>query len=248
MTNTSTFKMNLATRDLRIRTALLVVLPLVAASSVAAEEMPATVRAVWRHQQIEFSYSGAGGVYTCAALELKLRAILKDLGARDDAAVKVQGCMDEFRSSSSTTSGRSLTANPKGFEIGQTADPRVTLIVTTLTEATPAVLREIEAARSHEELKLRVRAEGEAATDDNLPLSARRKQVRFTGNTRYLDASDCNLVEQVRANLLPRLDARVVRAASTCNRRDFSLRLGQPNVAVEILVPVPADEPARDQG
>ncbi len=244
----STLNMNPVTRKIRTRAAVLAVMPLVTAWSAAADEKPATVRAVWRQQQIEFSYSGAGGVYTCNALVFKLRAILKDLGARDDAVVQVQGCMDEFRSSSPTTSGRTLTANPKGFEIGQTADPHVTLLVTTLAEATPAVLRQIEAARGQEELKLRIRAEGETVTDDNLPLSAKRKQVRFTANTRYLDPSDCNLVEQVRANIFPQLDVRVVRAASTCNRRDFSLRLGQPNVAVEILVPVTADESARDQG
>lgn len=223
---------------------VLLVAVAMAGAAVAAEEEPASVSAVWRTQEIAFTLFGGGGLYTCGALEQKIRGILLDLGVRDDLAVKISACLNEFRRGAATGNTRAVgQPSSAGFEVNGSADPYVTIVLSSVFAATPEVLREVEALRGEEELKSRVRGDETADAGQAVRLLAQSKQVRFTGRTKYLDPGDCDLIAQLSANVFSRLDVRILRDGSTCHRRSFSLRMGQPNLLVETLVPLKVEEP-----
>jgi hypothetical protein len=67
---------------------LLYALPLRAADPVVGSPFPA----VWKEQQLEFSYMGRTARYSCQGLRDKMRSLLLDLGARRDLQVSLLGC------------------------------------------------------------------------------------------------------------------------------------------------------------
>ncbi len=209
-------------------------------AGAARNDDPSAVRAVWKEQEIAFTYQGGGSVYTCSAIEQKIRAILLDLGSRPDPVVRVQGCVEAFRSKAVRTGTRQETGTLVADEVGY---PHITIAVATLFEATPAVMRDLAEHQGEQDLKARLRNVGDVDAEYAAPLAAERKRVRLNGRTKYLDPGDCDLIDQVRTQVLPKLDVRVVVNASTCYRRSFSLRLGQPNLVFETLVPSPVESP-----
>ena len=55
------------------------------------------VPAVWREQHVKFHYMGRTSRYSCDGLRDKVRALLLDLGARQDLQVVASGCADYGR-------------------------------------------------------------------------------------------------------------------------------------------------------
>jgi len=213
------------------------------AMPVGAEEAPAGISAVWRKQEISFTLFGGGSVYTCGALEQKIRAILLDLGARDDLEVNISACLNEFRRGAAAGNTRAVgQPSTTGFEVQGSTDPHVNIVLSSVVAATPEVLREVEALRSQEELKSRVRGEEGVGPDQTSRLLAESKQVRFSERTRYLDAGDCDLLTQLSANVFSRMDVKILRNASTCHRRSISMRTGQASLLVETLLPLKVAE------
>jgi hypothetical protein len=64
----------------------------VAVASEADPTAPATVAAVWIEHETVLRYQGFTAHYSCDGLRAKVRAILRELGARDGARVRAYGC------------------------------------------------------------------------------------------------------------------------------------------------------------
>jgi hypothetical protein len=210
---------------------------LLSSASFASSDDATAIRAVWKDQEIEFTYTG-GSIYTCSAIEQKIRSILLELESLTKPEVRVQGCVEGFRSKTVRIGARQESGT---LVVDEVSYPHITIAVTTLFEATPAVMRDLAERRGEQDLKARLRPAGDVETDYSVPLPAERKLVRLNGRTKYLDPGDCDLIEQVRTQVLPKLDVRAVTNSNTCNRRNFSLRLGQHNVTFETLVPKTAE-------
>lgn len=190
-------------------------------SRVSPDDIPA----VWKEQEIQFYYAQSGGVYSCNALERKLRAILTELGATQPLSIRVQSCVDGFRR---TTAG--LAPKPD-------AAPRVTLSIRSLVEDTQESRAELAANRGREELKALVRNQGALDASYGTAVPAEWKQVRLSPRSGYVDRTDCDLVQQLQTQVFAKMAVRVVKDSGTCNRQSSSLRLAQPSLNVEALVP-----------
>jgi hypothetical protein len=60
----------------------------------AAEPSAATESGVWQKHDLRFDYMGFTTIYTCDGLVDKLKLLLKQAGARDDAKVWSGGCVE----------------------------------------------------------------------------------------------------------------------------------------------------------
>ncbi len=186
---------------------------------------PDDIPAVWKEQEIQFHYAQSGGVYSCNALERKLRAILTELGATQPLGIRVQSCVDGFRR---TTAG--LAPRPD-------AAPRVTLSIRSLVQETPESRAELAANRGREELKALVRNQRGLDVSYGEAVPAEWKQVRLSPRSGHVDRTDCDLVQQLRTQVFAKMAVRVVKDSGTCNRQGSSPRLAQPSLNVEALVP-----------
>ena len=63
-----------------------------ALATASAAGDPASTKAEWRTQKLEFNYMGLTAFYTCEGLESKVRYVLEAFGARKDAKVRALGC------------------------------------------------------------------------------------------------------------------------------------------------------------
>jgi len=192
---------------------------------------PDGVPAVWMDQEIVFHYTHAGGVYSCSALERKLRSILTELGAVQPVNITLKSCSAGMRKATAVT--RQGEMLPDG-----SVTPRITLSIRSLVPRTPEALAALSAVRSREELKAMVRGQGGPDPSYGMPVPAEWRQVRLSPRTPYLDRTDCDLIRQLRSQVFTKMAVRVIRDAGTCDRQSLSLRLAQPNLDVEALVPV----------
>ncbi len=196
------------------------------------------VPAVWKEQQIRFYFVTPGTSYSCNAIQTKLRALLTDLGAADGLNVNVQSCSDGIRKSAlNMRSG----GRQDDFMLDGALSPLVTISIRSLAPETPDAVAALNADRGTAELKALVRNEGSLDPAYASAVAAEWKPVRLSERTRYLDASDCDLLLQVHAQVFAKLAVRIVKDSGTCQRRSVSLRLGSPNLRVEALVPVRRD-------
>ncbi|MEQ1579047.1 MAG: hypothetical protein ABL964_00505 [Steroidobacteraceae bacterium] len=193
------------------------------------------VPAVWKEQQIRFYFVTQGSAYSCNAIQTKLRALLTDLGAGDGLSVNVKSCTDGIRKAA-----LNMRSGGRGddFMLDGATTPLVTITIRSLVPETPDALAALNADRGTAGLRALVRHEGALDQSYASAVAGEWKQVRLSDRTRYLDASDCDLLQQVRAQVFAKLAVRVVKDSGTCQRRSVSLRLGGPNLHVEALVPV----------
>jgi hypothetical protein len=204
------------------------------ASAASAADV-GDVPAVWKEQQIRFYFVTPGASYSCNAIQTKLRALLKDLGADDSLDVAVHSCTDGFRKAAlNMRSG----GRQDDFLLDGATSPLVTITIRSLVPDTREAQADLEADRGTAELKALVRHQGGLDPAYGTAVAGEWKAVRLSDRTRYLDAADCDLLQQVRAQVFSRLAVRVVKDNGTCQRRSVSLRLGAPNLQVEALVPV----------
>ncbi len=192
------------------------------------------IPAVWKEQQIRFEYSTPGGIYSCSALQSKLRALLSDLGADQGLEINMHSCVAGSRGGFTGMGSGLRYADPL---LDGATNPTLTITLRSLVQETPEARAELAANRSQAELKALVRREGNIDDTYGATVAGQWKPVRLSGRTRYLDGADCSLLEQLRTQVFAKMAVRVVKDAGTCNRRDISLRFGQPNLHVEALVP-----------
>jgi hypothetical protein len=203
------------------------------------------VPALWKEQQIRFYFVTPGSAYSCNAIQTKLRALLTDLGAGDGLSVNVKSCTDGIRKAAlNMRSG----GRQDDFMLDGATTPLVTITIRSLVPETPESLAALNADAGTAELRALVRHEGGLDQSYATAVAGEWKQVRLSERTRYLDASDCDLLQQVRAQVFAKLAVRVVQDSGTCQRRSVSMRLGAPNLRVEALVPVRRDPTVNTTG
>ena len=175
------------------------------------------VEAVWKVQSLSFAYSGYATVYSCDALLAKVRGILQGLGARDTLRIRSMGCTDMV------THGR------------------MEITLESPVVATPESIEALTTYDSKQELVARVRNEHLASAEGVQRFPAAWKTISMTRDRSLkLGPSDCELVEQLRRDVLPHMSIRVEHDRLRCS--PVFGNIGQPQLRVAALVAIPAPE------
>ena len=175
------------------------------------------VEAVWKVQSLSFAYSGYATVYSCDALLDKVRGILQSLGARDTLRIRSMGCTDMV------THGR------------------MEITLESPVEATPENVEALTTYDSKDELVARIRNEQLASAEDLHRFPATWKTVSMSRDRQLkIGPSDCELVEQLRRDVLPRMSIRVEYDRLRCS--PVFGNIGQPQLRVAALVALPEPE------
>lgn len=202
--------------------ALLFGLPAVAATEPGATEATAAdpVQAIWKHQEIAFYYQSFTTFYSCSGLEDKLERIMRELGVHARVRVRSADCPASVARM-----------------------PRVVMNVVGPVEATPEALAERDKNKSVRELVERVRGKSKHPLDSLEQFPAQWRRVSLTRGRLNLQPGDCDLIEEVKKKVLPKLAVRIVNDDVQCSPNQLTLR--QPRLEVEALValPRPDDEP-----
>jgi hypothetical protein len=187
-------------------------------SAVARSPQPVSnealqiVDAVWKVQSLSFAYSGYATVYSCDALRDKVRDILQVLGARESLRIRSWGCTDML------THGR------------------MDITLESPVEATPENVQALTTYDSTQQLVARVRNERLDRAEELPRFPATWKTVSMRDKPLKLGPSDCELVEQLRRDVLPRMSIRVESDRLRCSVAFGNI--GQPQLRVAALVAV----------
>jgi len=208
---------------LALGAALLGVLATVPPAGAAEEAAAAAeqVSAVWKPQQINFYMHTITSVYSCRALEDKVRQLLLELGADKDTTVRSVGCY--------------------GSELSRSPYLRIKLV--SPVEATPQVLAELEKSRSTRELAARVKGERPNEITGQFP--AQWRKVSLSRGKLGLEEGDCELIDELKRKVLPKLAIRVVKDEVSC--MPYSVTMGQPRLEVEALTQMPQPDAAASE-
>lgn len=185
-------------------------------AALLAESSAEEVTAVWKAQQVNFEYRGYSTTYSCRSLQDKLEIILRTVGARENVRLQSYVC-DEM-------------AGIARFQISMQS-PVV---------ASEENIRELTTHDSKDELVARVNGEQLPSANDLERFPAVWKEVSFARN-RYmrLERGDCELVQQLRRQILPRMSVRIVTDKTNSCSSAFG-NVGSPRLTVSALVPAKA--------
>lgn len=203
--------------------AVLAALPGLLPGTRAAEQgSPEPVQAIWKDQEFAFYFHSQTTFYSCSSLEVKLERILRALGVQAQVKVRSVDCQS-----------------------GPVRVPRVIVNARTPVEATPQALAERNKGKSRRELAARVRGESEDA-EALAEFPAHWKRISLSRGAVDLEPGDCELIDELRRKVLPRLSVRIVEDGTHCTPRQVTL--GQPQLEVEALVALPKpDEPTSER-
>jgi hypothetical protein len=171
------------------------------------------VEAVWRVQSLRFAYSGYATVYSCDSLLEKVRDILQGVGARETMRIRSWGCTDMVT---------------HGF---------MEITLESPVEATRENVQALTTYDSTQQLVARIRNERLDSAADLPRFPATWKTVSMKDKPLKLGPSDCELVEQLRRDVFPRMSIRVDRDRLRCSAAFGNI--GQPQLRVAALVAVP---------
>jgi hypothetical protein len=180
------------------------------------------VQAIWKHQEIAFYFQSFTTFYSCNGLEGKLERIMRELGVH--ARVKV-------RSADCPASVARM--------------PRVVMQVVGPVEATPEAFAERDKNKSVRELVDRVRGKSDHPLDSLEQFPAQWRRVSLTRGRLDLQPGDCELIEELKKKVLPKLAVRIVKDDVQCS--PHQLTLGQPRLEVEALLELPKPDAAADK-
>lgn len=205
--------------------AALCVLPAWLPSARAVEPgSPEPVQAIWKDQEFTFYYQSQTTFYSCTSLQAKLERIMKALGTRARVRVRSVDC-------------------DSGMRVPRM--PRVIVSVTAPVEATPEALAERDKSKSKRELTARVRGEKEDP-EALAPFPAQWKRVSLSRGAMNLEPGDCELIEELRRKVLPKLSVRLIKDNTHCT--PHQVMIGQPQLEIETLVALPKpDEPKQPE-
>ncbi len=196
-----------------------------AAQTPADAPAPAPqVQAIWKTQEISFVFQSFTTFYACRSLEDRVRMLLVELGADKGVKVRAMSCF--------------------GNEIARM--PHLKINVASPIEATPEALAELEKTRSIRELTARVRGERMAEITEQFP--AYWKPVSLSRGRFRLEPGDCELIDQLKRHVLPKMSIRIVKDDMSCTPHQSSM--GQPRLEIEALTVVPAadeEQPTTDK-
>ena len=178
-----------------------------------AEPQPAA----WRVQDVRFVYRGSMTIYDCVHLGLKVRQILDAVGVHESTRIQTESCN---------------VLQPAGGAPTQVVSMRIHLAAPAF--ATAELKAEQASASARNELLERLGAQRLSASE-----FAAVWVERDLSNTRGLkmSAGDCELLQQVREQLLSRLAVQVIGRERSCSSSPHRLR--RPVLKVLALVPLP---------
>lgn len=177
-----------------------------------------TVRAVWNVQEIFLPYFGLTTQYSCDGLRDKMREYLTQLGVREDYLVHVAGCT-------------SIT--------GPVRNPSVVMVVANAVPATDEIAKTFANDPKRAELLARMQRKAKGKTTSDEPFDAVVKRVVLRSKTSVSPGAsgDCELLEQVRRDVLPKIGATIIRDDVRCT--PYQGTVGNPSMEVEVLVAAP---------
>ncbi len=192
------------------------------ATFAATEAEP--IQATWNEHDIYFTYIARTSFYSCRSLEDKVEWVLEELGARKDLKVRSSGCMEQ------NIGERFMSVRIKAaFPVVAVPDAQLD-----------------PAEKSRRELVAKVRGESSADGEATGEFPAARTKVKFSRRSRYLDDGDCELLEQLAAQVFPKLGILVVRESNWCI--PGQVQVGQLNLEVEALKALPKPDEAVPEG
>jgi hypothetical protein len=192
--------------------------PVALSQEAGSAEVGPPVDAVWMEREILVTYMAFTSFYSCRGLRDKVTWVLGELGARPGFKVTTRGCVEVT---------------------GPEVMPAVRIVAALPVAATPEALAELASGAAKRELA--ARATGQAATPetggtDRFRAVARR--VEFTSRPGGpLEDGDCELIEQLRDQVMVPLGAKIIDNGVRCVPRQ--VRPGAVRLTVEVLQPVP---------
>jgi hypothetical protein len=175
---------------------------------------PGSVKAIWKTQKIDFHYQSFTTFYACNSLEDRIEGLLKAMGARAKVRVRSPECPTRIATM-----------------------PRVLIDVTSPVEATPAALAEQAKGKGTRELAARVQGKHPEEMQGEDPFAAQWQRLSLSRGKLDLEPGDCELIDELRRKVLPKLAVRIVDNGVQCTPHQLSL--GQPRLEVEALVEIP---------
>lgn len=171
-----------------------------------------SVQAVWKPVEIKYSYVGFTTAYNCDAFESKVRSILLTLGAPALTRVQANGCVDMNRPS-------------RNFFV-------------TITTATPIPASEAQEPANKAEKELAERLTGRKDPLQTDPFPAQWRTVDLSRDHRLdLQPGDCELMEGLSKDVLPKLSVKIVSDRVSCTPHNLSIQT--PQLTVSALMPLP---------
>jgi hypothetical protein len=171
-----------------------------------------SVEAVWKPQRMNFEYRGYSTTYSCRSLEHKLELILRSVGAREDVQLIGYACDEQIGSA------------------------RFQILLQSPVVASEQNLRELTTHDAKDELVARVNGEKLPSAADLPRFTAVWKTVSFARDRRMrLERGDCELVRQLRRQILPRMSVHIVKDNVRCSSSMGNI--GPPRLTVSALVP-----------
>jgi hypothetical protein len=168
------------------------------AFTIDAIAREAQIEAVWKQQRATFSFVGHATSYSCSELESRLRRILVVLGAHEEMYVDRRECS-------------SLT------------ELRLHIAFISPVEATVENVRALTTFATEDQLIARLNGVELPAPEDLRRFPAEWQPISLSRDRRLrLSAGDCELIEQIRRQLVPRLATRDVSRRLVCSQGNFS--------------------------
>jgi hypothetical protein len=183
--------------------------------SVCSTDAASAVAAVWKPQQLTFSYFALTSKYACTEFEGRIRQILLVLGAHREIRIERREC--------SPQSGMHL---------------QITFM--SPIEATPENVRSLTSFDSQDQLIAKLRGVELPTGEDVVRFPAEWQEVSLSRDRRIgLRAGDCELLAQVQRQLVPRFATRSVPKRVVCVQGNLSSRPPPMNVAALIASAAP---------
>ena len=195
-------------------------LPMSGQAAAPAADASGPVQSTWKTQEIRYNYTGFTTAYSCDAIEDRLEAILRTLGAHHQTKVRASGC--DFNRPS------------RNFFITITAAAPVPVA----DNAKPA------ASTSRDELLKRL---GVASQQMDEIFPAQWQTIELSRDRKLdLEPGDCELMEGLRDHVLPKLSVKIVTDRVNCVPRQLSYQT--PELTVSALVPLPKPDAVKTKG
>ncbi len=182
---------------------------------------PEPVQAVWKQQEVPFYFQSFTTFYSCSSMESKIRRLLIALGVNREMKIRTRGCLSPH-------------------EISRTPFVEITLVSPVV--ATPEELAELDKTRSTRELVARVRGDSKEFEAAAAQFPAQWKRVSLSRGKLYLEPGDCELIDQLKERVLPKLAVRIVDDDIRCTPNQTSIN--QPRLVVEALFEMPKPDAA----
>lgn len=179
-------------------------------TATMAAEAP-VVQAVWQPQEFTFQYMGFTTAYNCDALADKIEGILKRVGAREGVRVSAGGCIADRPQGSISVRIAALVPVPQG-------------------EASP------DAGLGTEQRNALLQRLGVKPLD-NTPFAASWRTVEVPKDrSLQIGAGDCELLEQLRDRVFPKLHVKIVEDNTRCTPHQANIV--PPRLTVSALLPL----------